>query len=58
MKEKYLNLDWVRILDEQNMSSRDQETGIIWILCTCVTFLAEYKFFWNLYEGSKNHADK
>lgn len=48
LKEKYLALDWTRILDEQNVSSRNPETGIIWVLCTCVTFLADYKFFWNL----------
>ena len=48
IKEKYLKLDWNKILDEQNISSRNPETGIIWVLCTCVTFLAEYKFFWKL----------
>lgn len=50
LKEKYLDIDWRRILDEQNESSRNPETGIIWVLCTCVTFLADYKFFWKLCE--------
>lgn len=50
LKEKYLDIDWTRILDEQNVSSRNSETGIIWVLCTCVTFLADYKFFWRFCE--------
>lgn len=50
LKEKYLDIDWTRILDEQNLSSRNPETGIIWVLCTCVTFLADYKFFWRMCE--------
>lgn len=50
LKDKYLDIDWTRILDEQNTSSRNSETGIIWVLCTCVTFLADYKFFWRICE--------
>ncbi len=48
IKDKYLNLDWFKILEEQNMASHDKNTGIIWILCSCVTILAEYKFYWSL----------
>ena len=50
LQEKYLDIDWTRILNEQNVSSGNSETGIIWVLCTCVTFLADYKFFWRLCE--------
>ena len=48
IKNKYLNLDWSQILEEQNKASSEDNTGIIWILCTCVTILAEYKFYWNI----------
>ena len=30
-----------------NESSRNEENGYIWVLCTCIMFLGEYKFFWN-----------
>ena len=50
LKEKYLDIDWTRILDVQNLSSRNPETGVIWVLCTCVIFLADYKFFLKLFE--------
>ena len=40
-------LDLVKILEEQNESSRNEENGYIWVLCTCIMFLSEYKFFWN-----------
>ena len=40
-------LDLVKILEEQNESSRNEENGYIWVLCTCIMFLGEYKFFWN-----------
>lgn len=50
LKRKYLDIDWTRILDKQNVSSRNPETGIIWVLCTCLTFIADYKFFWRLCE--------
>lgn len=41
-------LDLVKILEEQNESSRNEENGYIWVLCTCIMFLGEYKFFWNI----------
>lgn len=40
-------LDLVKILEEQNESSGNEENGYIWVLCTCIMFLGEYKFFWN-----------
>ena len=47
IKEMYSNLDWTKILEEQNRVSSDECTGIIWVLCTCITLLAEYKVYWN-----------
>ena len=29
-------LDLVKILEEQNESSRNEENGYIWVLCTCI----------------------
>lgn len=46
IKEKYYSIEWARVLEEQNTLSADQENGIIMVLCTCITFLGEYKFFW------------
>lgn len=46
LKEKYLNINWENVLNRQNEMSRDCENGIIMILCTCITFLGEYKFCW------------
>ncbi len=46
-KEMYLELNFEEILMQQNEVSRGFEDGIIWVLCTCITFLGEYKFFWN-----------
>lgn len=53
LKDKYLNIDWVQILEEQNKASSDNSTGIIWVLCTCVTILAEYKVYWNTYRSNQ-----
>ncbi len=47
LKECYDELDLVKILEEQIESSRNEENGYIWVLCTCIMFLGEYKFFWN-----------
>lgn len=47
IKEKYLSLEWAKILNKQNEFSQDPANGIIMVLCTCITFLGEYKFFWN-----------
>lgn len=37
-------LDLMKILKAQNASSRDVDTGFIWVLNTCVFFVAEYNF--------------
>lgn len=37
-------LDLAEILNIQNMSSLDLEEGFIWVLNTCVFFIAEYNF--------------
>ncbi len=47
-KERYLSIDWTKILYEQNKASSDDEIGVIWVLCTCITLLAEYKFYWEM----------
>lgn len=46
LKAKYLEIDMQRILLTQNEASRDDKNGFIWVLCTCLMFLGEYKFFW------------
>lgn len=46
IKEMYYKLDWAEILEKQNNLSLDNVNGIIMVLCTCITFLGEYKFFW------------
>ena len=48
LKECYEKINWSQILEKQNTVSRDPSDGIIWVLCTCITFLGEYKFFWNI----------
>lgn len=48
LKECYEKINWSQILEKQNTVSRDPNDGIIWGLCTCITFLGEYKFFWNI----------
>lgn len=45
-REYYNNLDLVKVLEEQNKVSND-ENGFIWILNTSVLLVANYKFFWN-----------
>lgn len=46
-KECYEKINWKKILKEQNMLSKDEENGYIWVLCSCITFLGEFKFLWN-----------
>lgn len=48
IKDMYLEMDLKKVLLVQNEASADPEIGIIWVLCTCVMFLGEYKFFWNV----------
>lgn len=43
-RECFDNLDLTRILEIQNVSSRYDETGFIWVLNTCIFFVAEYNF--------------
>ena len=48
-KECFEQIDLVKILQIQNDGSRNEQTGFIWVLCTCVLFVAEYNFslVWN-----------
>jgi len=46
IREQYENLDWDAVLERQNKNCADSETGFIYVLCTCITFLGEYKFCW------------
>lgn len=45
-KEYYENLDFTKILKVQNLFSKDDEGGNIWVLNTFIFFVAEYKFYW------------
>lgn len=49
IKSMYDELDFRRVLEKQNETSYDQNSGFIWILNTCITFCGEYKFFWKYY---------
>lgn len=49
VKEMYYSLDWLKVLERQNRDSSDANTGVIWVLCALVTFVAEYKFFSEVY---------
>lgn len=44
LKEIFYNLDYVKILDEQNTCSQDSENGFIWVLNSSVFFVPDYKF--------------
>lgn len=43
-KDCFENLDLSEILKIQNLVSKDEEIGFIWVLNTCVLFVAEYNF--------------
>ncbi|MCD8378878.1 MAG: hypothetical protein LUC95_00810 [Lachnospiraceae bacterium] len=43
-KSCFEQLDLTKILQIQNISSRDISTGFIWVLNTCVLIVAEYNF--------------
>lgn len=43
-KEYFERIDLTEILKIQNLSSRDEKNGLIWVLNTCVFFIAEYNF--------------
>lgn len=44
LKKCFERLDLIEILKTQNTSSRDSQNGFIWVLNTCVFFVAEYNF--------------
>ncbi|MFR2476092.1 hypothetical protein [Eisenbergiella sp.] len=44
LKDCFGTLDFKRILDLQNERSRDEQTGMIWVLNTLVLFVPEYNF--------------
>ncbi len=43
-KEYFERLDLIEILKVQNSASKDSITGFIWVLNTCIYFIAEYNF--------------
>lgn len=43
-KKCFDNLELTKILHIQNIASRNSNTGYIWVLNTCVFFVAEYNF--------------
>lgn len=43
-KECFESVDFIEILKGQNDFSRDEKKGLIWVLNTCVFFVAEYNF--------------
>lgn len=43
-KEYFERLDLTEILKVQNLASKDSVTGYIWVLNTCIYFIAEYNF--------------
>lgn len=43
-KEHFENLDFTAVLNIQNQSSQDDVYGFIWVLNTCILFVAEYNF--------------
>lgn len=42
----FSQLDYSKILNIQNEACSDKEKSFIWVLCTCLFIIAEYKFFW------------
>lgn len=43
-REYFERINLTEILKAQNISSRDEKNGFIWVLNTCVFFVAEYNF--------------
>ncbi len=43
-KESFERLDFTEILKIQNLASKDSTVGFIWVLNTCIFFIAEYNF--------------
>lgn len=52
LKEKYIEINWTKVLEVQNNASKDKNSGYIWVLNTATTVLAEYKLYWNMIEKS------
>lgn len=50
-KEYFERLDLMEILEAQNLCSKDCERGFIWVLSTCIFFVAEYNFRLVMEEG-------
>lgn len=44
LKANFLSLDFNKVVELQNDSSRDIETGVVWVLNTCILFIPEYDF--------------
>lgn len=43
-RRHYENIDFLNILNIQNELSRDRQNGYIWVLNTCIMYIAEYNF--------------
>lgn len=43
-RRHYENIDFLNILTIQNELSRDRQNGYIWVLNTCIMYIAEYNF--------------
>lgn len=43
-RQYFERLDLTEILKAQNLASKDKITGFIWVLNTCIYFIAEYNF--------------
>ena len=43
-RRHYENIDFLNILNIQNELSIDRQNGYIWVLNTCIMYIAEYNF--------------
>ncbi|MDO4803427.1 MAG: hypothetical protein Q4A32_01240 [Lachnospiraceae bacterium] len=46
-KTKFYELDWNAVLEKQLEEAGRAEGGMMWVLCTSIVFLGEYKFYWS-----------
>lgn len=44
----YITLDMLNLLKRQGQLSCDRSNGSIWVICTVLFFMCEYKVFWKL----------
>lgn len=44
LRECFERIDFNEILNIQNTSSRNDQTGFIWVLCTCIFIIPDYNF--------------